>query len=92
VAKCRKILDAVKRTNGTCQVLFNYRYNPAHWKVEELIAGGKIGNVKSVHFEWLLDTVHGADYFRRWHRYKDRSGGLMVHKSSHHVSKESMLY
>ncbi|KAJ6594098.1 NAD(P)-binding protein [Mycena capillaripes] len=23
--------------------------------------------VLSVHFEWLLDTVHGADYFRRWH-------------------------
>jgi predicted dehydrogenase len=37
-----------------------------------------------VHFEWLLDTVHGADYFRRWHRLKDKSGGLMVHKSGHH--------
>jgi len=35
-------------------VLFNYRYNPVHWKVEEVIAAGKIGNVKSVHFEWLL--------------------------------------
>lgn len=55
-----------------------------------MIASGKIGNVKSVHFEWLLDTVHGADYFRRWHRYKDRSGGLMVHKSSHHVGFSSL--
>ena len=35
-------------------MLFNYRYNPCHWKVEEVIASGKIGNVKSVHFEWLL--------------------------------------
>ena len=24
----------------------------------------------SVHFEWVLDTAHGADYFRRWHRDK----------------------
>ena len=40
--------------------------------------------VLSVHFEWLLDTVHGADYFRRWHRQKANSGGLMVHKSGHH--------
>lgn len=40
--------------------------------------------VLSVHFEWLLDTVHGADYFRRWHRQKSNSGGLMVHKSGHH--------
>ncbi len=38
----------------------------------------------SIHFEWLLDTVHGADYFRRWHRQKGNSGGLMVHKSGHH--------
>ncbi len=35
-------------------VLFNYRYNPVHWKVEELISSGAIGRVKSVHFEWLL--------------------------------------
>jgi predicted dehydrogenase len=35
-------------------VLFNYRYNPVHWKVEEVVASGAIGNVKSVHFEWLL--------------------------------------
>ena len=43
-----------------------------------------IGKVTSVHFEWLLDTRHGADYFRRWHRDKRNSGGLMVHKSTHH--------
>jgi predicted dehydrogenase len=45
---------------------------------------GQIGDVTSVHFEWCLDTVHGADYFRRWHRDKANSGGLLVHKSSHH--------
>ncbi|KAK8858414.1 hypothetical protein IAR55_002641 [Kwoniella newhampshirensis] len=84
VEKAKKILQTVEETKGSLQVLFNYRYNPVHWKVAEVIAEGKIGNVKSVHFEWLLDTVHGADYFRRWHRYKDRSGGLMIHKSSHH--------
>jgi len=27
---------------------------------------------------------HGADYFRRWHRDKANSGGLMVHKATHH--------
>jgi predicted dehydrogenase len=43
-----------------------------------------VHEVKSVHFEWFLDTVHGADYFRRWHRDKRNSGGLLVHKASHH--------
>lgn len=35
-------------------------------------------------FQWLLNTVHGADYFRRWHSRKEFSGGLMLHKATHH--------
>jgi predicted dehydrogenase len=45
---------------------------------------GAIGDVFSVHFEWLLNTSHGADYYRRWHRNKLNSGGLLVHKATHH--------
>ncbi|KDQ28581.1 hypothetical protein PLEOSDRAFT_1063445 [Pleurotus ostreatus PC15] len=84
VEKCRRILDTVNRTNSHIIVTFNYRYNPVHELIKRTIAEGKIGKVLSVHFEWLLDTVHGADYFRRWHRQKENSGGLMVHKSGHH--------
>ncbi len=82
--KCRSILDAVERTGQKLRVTFNYRYSPSRSKVKELLMQGAIGEVKSVHFEWLLDTKHGADYFRRWHREKRNSGGLMVHKSTHH--------
>jgi predicted dehydrogenase len=32
----------------------------------------------------MLDTSHGADYFRRWHREKQNSGGLLIHKATHH--------
>ena len=46
--------------------------------------GGAIGTPLSVTFEWVLDTAHGADYFRRWHRDKANSGGLLIHKASHH--------
>jgi predicted dehydrogenase len=84
MAKCRAILDAVERTGRKLRVSFNYRYSPARSKVKELLMQGAIGQVLSVHFEWLLDTRHGADYFRRWHRDKLNSGGLMVHKSTHH--------
>ena len=35
-------------------------------------------------FSWYLDTSHGADYFRRWHRLKSKGGSLWVHKASHH--------
>jgi predicted dehydrogenase len=83
-AKAQAILDAIKRTGKELRVTFNYRYAPHHTKVRELIMDGVIGEVYSVHFEWLLNTEHGADYFRRWHRDKRNSGGLLVHKSTHH--------
>ncbi len=82
--KCQAIIDTQKRTGRKLTVTFNYRYAPRASKVKELIQGGAIGKVLSVHFEWLLDTYHGADYFRRWHRDKRNSGGLMVHKATHH--------
>ncbi|WP_458090093.1 Gfo/Idh/MocA family protein [Streptomyces malaysiensis] len=83
-AKCRRILETVGETGNHLTVAFNYRFNPVHEEVHRQLSGGAIGEVLSVHFEWLLDTRHGADYFRRWHREKQHSGGLMVHKSSHH--------
>lgn len=79
-----RILDAVERTGRDVQVAFNYRFNPVHEVVRTLLAGGAVGEIGSVHFEWLLDVRHGADYFRRWHRDKANSGGLLVHKSGHH--------
>ena len=84
VPRCRRILDAVRSSGRRVTVTFNYRYNPVHEEVRRIIASGEIGEVGSVHFEWLLDVRHGADYFRRWHRDKANSGGLLVHKASHH--------
>ena len=63
---------------------FNYRYSPPRTQVKDLLMSGVIGDILSVDFHWMLDTHHGADYFRRWHRNKQNSGGLMVHKATHH--------
>jgi predicted dehydrogenase len=84
VEGCRTIADAVEAGDGNLVVTFNYRYSPRNAAVRRLIAEGAVGEVTSVHFEWVLDSVHGADYFRRWHRDKSRSGGLLVHKATHH--------
>lgn len=80
----RAIVDAAERSDGSLVVTFNYRYSPRNTEIRRIIASGEIGEVTGIHFEWCLDTVHGADYFRRWHREKDKSGGLLVHKSTHH--------
>jgi predicted dehydrogenase len=83
-ATCQEILDAVARTGRALRVTFNYRYSPHATKIRELLRDGAVGTVNQVHFEWVLDTSHGADYFRRWHRDKRNSGGLLVHKATHH--------
>ncbi|OHE88808.1 MAG: oxidoreductase [Verrucomicrobia bacterium RIFCSPLOWO2_12_FULL_64_8] len=82
--KCQGILEARKRTGRNVRVTFNYRYSPPRTQVKDLLMSGEIGDILSVDFHWLLNTVHGADYFRRWHSLKKNSGGLMVHKASHH--------
>jgi len=84
LARLKMIVDAQARTGCKVQVTFNYRYSPARTQIKELIAAGTIGDVTAVDFRWHLDRVHGADYFRRWHRQKENSGGLLVHKSTHH--------
>ena len=80
----RVIEDAVRRTGRSVCTTFNYRWGPGPSKVRELIARGEIGAVKHVDFDYMLNTFHGADYFRRWHSYKSCCGGLLVHKSTHH--------
>lgn len=83
-AKAQRILDACKRNDRHVRVLFNYRYSPPRTQVKDLLMKGEIGDILSVDFHWLLNTEHGADYFRRWHSQKAISGGLMVHKATHH--------
>jgi predicted dehydrogenase len=80
----REIAAAMAESGKSVVVTFNYRYSPRNSALRQLIADGAIGTVTSVEFQWVLDTRHGADYFRRWHRQKQNSGGLLVHKASHH--------
>ncbi|MBN1808957.1 MAG: Gfo/Idh/MocA family oxidoreductase [Planctomycetes bacterium] len=82
--KCQRIIDTQKKTGKKVTVTFNYRYSPPRTQIKDLLMNGVVGNVVSVDFHWLLNTRHGADYFRRWHRNKANSGGLLVHKATHH--------
>lgn len=84
VEKCKAILDAEKRTGKRVIVTFNCRFMPVFSKIKELMVQKTLGEVHSVHLEWLLDTVHGASYFHRWHKHMEKSGGLLVHKATHH--------
>ena len=84
VEGARAIAQAAGSSVGRVIVTFNYRYSPAQQRAPAARRLRRDRDVPSVHFEWVLDRSHGADYFRRWHRDKADSGGLMVHKASHH--------
>lgn len=82
--KARAIYETQERTGKDVAVTFNLRFQPFYARIKTLLAEGIIGDILSVHFEWMLDTRHGADYFRRWHREQENSGSLLVHKATHH--------
>lgn len=84
--QCRRVLDAADRHPGQLVVAFNYRYAPVHRTVKETLVAlrPELGRITSVDFNWYLDSSHGPDYFRRWHRLKSQSGSLWVHKATHH--------
>ncbi|KPL12156.1 MAG: 4,5-dihydroxyphthalate dehydrogenase [Bacteroides sp. SM23_62] len=82
--KCQQIIDAERRSGKNLIVGFNYRWSPYTTKIKELLMEGVIGKVTSVDFHWILNTYHGASYFRRWHGLRQSSGSLWVHKATHH--------
>ncbi|MCM3238499.1 Gfo/Idh/MocA family oxidoreductase [Heyndrickxia oleronia] len=84
VKDVKKVIDAEAKSNGKVIVAFNYRYNPFHRKIKEMILEDKLGGITSIDLNWYIDTYHGASYFKRWNRRRDFSGGLSIHKSTHH--------
>ncbi len=82
--QCQAILDAQKRSGRTVTATMNARHFREVKKVKALLLEGAIGDVLSMEFHDYLDTSHGADYFRRWHRFREHSGTLLCHKASHH--------
>ncbi|MBP6286696.1 MAG: Gfo/Idh/MocA family oxidoreductase [Ferruginibacter sp.] len=82
--KCKRILDAEKRSGKRVTVAFNYRHSVHNMQLKELLAKERVGRIASVDFNWYLNVYHGSDYFRRWHGRMAKSGSLWVHKATHH--------
>lgn len=79
------LMAAETASRGQVTVTHNSRYSPRHGQLKELIRAGTIGRVVQVQLEHHVDTAHGASYFVRWNRERERSGGLTLHKSTHHI-------
>lgn len=79
-----KVREAEKKSKGKVTCTFNYRYNPCHRLIRELVLAGKVGRVTHVDLNWYIDIKHGSSYFNRWNRMRENSGSLSIHKASHH--------
>ncbi len=80
----QQVVKAEKETGKRVRVAFNYRYTPTHKKLKRMIMEGMLGRITNVEFTYNLDTFHGASYFYRWNRERQYSGGLCIHKCTHH--------
>ena len=67
-------------------------------QIKEIVDSGVLGSIYNVNFEWLLTkdyseghSGHGASYYRRWNAYMDKSGGLLLTKSTHHFDMVNWL-
>ena len=83
VAECDDMIRAADRADRRLRCVFNLRYSQGHRAVKELLADGLIGRIVSVEALEVLRIGHGSDYLRRWHRRREHSGGLLVHKGCH---------
>ncbi|MSR65428.1 MAG: Gfo/Idh/MocA family oxidoreductase [Verrucomicrobiae bacterium] len=80
-AQCDRMMKAERESGRMLMVAFNMRHHAVFMKVQQIMASGKIGRPIAVQF---LDYYPGGNfYFRRWHRLKENSGGLLIHKGSH---------
>src|SRR5690625_258822 len=84
-AGAARVLAAEAASSGTVQVTHNLRYTARHRQIKQLLLNGAVGKPLHISLNWFVDTRHGASYFLRWNRERARSGGLSIHKSTHHL-------
>ena len=77
-------LAAAESSKGLCLTTHNARYTAPSMAIKALLREERLGDVMFMQFDETLDRRHGADYFRRWHCRRRFSGGLQIHKASHH--------
>jgi len=78
----RAIMGAYERSDRMLMMGFNMRYHNLPKKMKEIAQRGELGNI-------LIGNCHhpetGIRYFRRWHKYRAKVRGLVIHKGCHQL-------
>ena len=79
--ECANIIEASRKANKILEVGFVLRYMWFYRTMIKIVQSGALG---IPYFINCGDYYRGGStYFSRWNRFKQQSGGLLVHKSTH---------
>ncbi|WP_168217686.1 Gfo/Idh/MocA family protein [Occultella kanbiaonis] len=84
-ADAARVLRAEQASAAGVRVTHNLRYTSRHRQIKRMVLAGAIGRPLHVNMDYHVDIRHGASYFLRWNRERANSGGLTIHKSTHHL-------
>jgi len=79
----RAICRAARRSGKLLHLGFVFRYDPCALKLRELVTGGAIGRVIACITHEAIGWFHGSTYMRRWNRFRNMSGDMLLHKGCH---------
>jgi len=77
-----RIMEAYDRSGRMLLMGFNVRYQNVSRKMKEIAQRGDLGEIK---LGVCHHPEHGIRYFRRWHKFRAKSGGLVIHKGCHQL-------
>lgn len=82
IEDCDQMLRSAQRTGTRLYVGHNMRHMPVITQLRDIIASGRVGDVKAV---WCRHFVgHGGDfYFKDWHADRRNSTSLLLQKGAH---------
>lgn len=83
--ECRAMRDAWKASGKLFNIGFTLRYSPHYRRIQELVAGGAIGQVISMEFNETLDFNHGGYIMGHWRRWRKNAGSHLLEKCCHDI-------
>lgn len=89
IEDCNRVLAAGRGSDRLFMVGFVLRYTPFFAALHKAVSRGEIGQPS---FLTAIDNRVGGSYFRRWHRLRRNSGGLLVHKSCHALDAINWIF
>ena len=83
--EARGIVVDVEKTNATCVIHENFRFQPWHLELKRLLDTGKVGNVYQVSFRLRPGDGQGPDAYLGRQPYFQKMPRFLIHETAIHL-------